>query len=359
MLPRLTRTFRVVTYDARGHGLSAKPSSGYGFDPVVADASAVIRARPAPAPDRRGAFMGRDGRPRARRSSSAIWSRAPCSSTAASARSAETMDWATAKEQLAPPHLAGMPVERVPRDDPDVPRRRRSRSRRRSRRSSCPVMHVDRHGRIRPRLSRANHFRILRAIWLHDPDAALAAPARPDPRRPRSRRRRPGSGTSANAPLAEHAGRSGAPVRISWMEGIHDLPLQHPDALAAASNVSPTASYDEDMGWVILLLVLLAAAFGVLGAVVKVAAFLVLTILLTITALVAVAGTRSRASSGDGSETASAGSFAGPHVVVGSPTAATAGPALPRRPLLGPVRELTARATGVARADARAPGTTR
>jgi hypothetical protein len=43
------------------------------------------------------------------------------------------------------------------------------------------------------------------------------------------------------------------------------------------------------MGWVILLLVLLAAAFGVLGAVVKVAAFLVLTILLTITALAAVA----------------------------------------------------------------------
>jgi hypothetical protein len=43
------------------------------------------------------------------------------------------------------------------------------------------------------------------------------------------------------------------------------------------------------MGWVVLLLVLLAAAFGVLGAVVKVAAFLVLTILLTITALAAVA----------------------------------------------------------------------
>jgi len=43
------------------------------------------------------------------------------------------------------------------------------------------------------------------------------------------------------------------------------------------------------MGWVILLLVLLAAAIGVLGAVVKVAAFLVLTILLTVTALVAVA----------------------------------------------------------------------
>jgi hypothetical protein len=43
------------------------------------------------------------------------------------------------------------------------------------------------------------------------------------------------------------------------------------------------------MGWVILFLVLLAAAFGVLGAVVKAAAFLVLTILLTVAALVAIA----------------------------------------------------------------------
>jgi hypothetical protein len=43
------------------------------------------------------------------------------------------------------------------------------------------------------------------------------------------------------------------------------------------------------MAWVILLLVLLAAAFGILGAVIKAAAFLVLTILLTVAALVALA----------------------------------------------------------------------
>jgi hypothetical protein len=43
------------------------------------------------------------------------------------------------------------------------------------------------------------------------------------------------------------------------------------------------------MGWFILILVLLAAAFGVLGAVVKAAAFLVLTILLTLAALGAIA----------------------------------------------------------------------
>jgi hypothetical protein len=43
------------------------------------------------------------------------------------------------------------------------------------------------------------------------------------------------------------------------------------------------------VAWVILFLVLLAAAFGVLGAVLKAAAFLVLTILLTLAVLAAIA----------------------------------------------------------------------
>jgi hypothetical protein len=42
------------------------------------------------------------------------------------------------------------------------------------------------------------------------------------------------------------------------------------------------------VGWLILILVLLAAAFGVLVAVVKAVAFIVLTILLTLAALVAI-----------------------------------------------------------------------
>ena len=42
------------------------------------------------------------------------------------------------------------------------------------------------------------------------------------------------------------------------------------------------------MGWLILLLVLLAAVFGVLGAVLKAAAFIVLTVLLSIVLLVAI-----------------------------------------------------------------------
>jgi len=43
------------------------------------------------------------------------------------------------------------------------------------------------------------------------------------------------------------------------------------------------------MGWVLLFLVLIAAAFGVLGAVVKATVFLVLTIIMTVLVLAFIA----------------------------------------------------------------------
>jgi pimeloyl-ACP methyl ester carboxylesterase len=229
MLPRLTRRFRVVTYDARGHGLSAKPSSGYGFDSIVADARAVIRTvalrRPIVVGHSWGAMVALE---LAARHPHLVEGAVLVDGGVGTLRG--EMDWATAKQRLAPPHLAGMPVEEfrsmirtflgeavevTPRIEEIV----------------VSVMNVDRYGRIKPRLSRANHFRILRAIWLHDPDAALARLSVPtlailargggDPEWDERKRR-----------SAERAATSGAPVRISWMKGIHDLPVQHPDALA-------------------------------------------------------------------------------------------------------------------------------
>lgn len=229
MLPRLTRRFRVVTYDARGHGLSAKPSSGYGFDSIVADARAVIRAvalrRPIVVGHSWGATVALE---LAARRPRVIEGAVLLDGGIGTLRG--EMDWATAKQRLAPPHLAGMPVQEfrgmirtflgeavevTPQIEEIV----------------VSVMNVDRNGRIKPRLSRANHFRILRAIWLNDPDAALARLSIPtlailargggDPEWDDRKRR-----------SAERAASSGAPVRISWMKGIHDLPVQHPDALA-------------------------------------------------------------------------------------------------------------------------------
>ena len=229
MVPRLTRRFRVVTYDARGHGLSAKPSSGYGFGPVVADARAVIRAtklrRPLVAGHSWGAMVALE---LAARHPRAIGGAVLVDGGISALR--EGRDWATVKRELAPPHLAGIPVDEFRRmmrtflgDAVEITPQIEE--------IILSVMHVDRRGRIRPRLSRANHLRILRAIWLQDPDAELARLSVPtlavlargggDPEWDERKRR-----------AAERVVGSEAPIRISWMEGIHDLPLQHPDALA-------------------------------------------------------------------------------------------------------------------------------
>jgi pimeloyl-ACP methyl ester carboxylesterase len=229
MLPRLTRRFRVVTFDARGHGRSAKPASGYGFDTVIADALAVLRATRL----RRALVVGHS------------WGASVALELAArhprSVRGVvlvdgglgalrEAMDWATVKEVLAPPRLAGMPVEEFRGsirtflgDEVEITPQIED--------IALSLMRVDRHGRIRPHLSRANHFRILRAIWLGHPDEALARLSVPT----LAVLARGGGDADAEGHKrgsAERARRSGAPIRVSWLEGIHDLPLQHPAALA-------------------------------------------------------------------------------------------------------------------------------
>jgi pimeloyl-ACP methyl ester carboxylesterase len=227
MLPRLTRTFHVVTYDARGHGRSSKPASGYGFDWVVADARAVIRAaslrRPIAVGHSWGASVALELATRAPRSTAGV-----VLVDGGLTTPRDAMDWATAKRELAPPHLAGMPVaeframipaffdgavEVTPEVEEIV----------------LSVMRVDRDRRIRPRLSRANHLRILRALWEWDADDALARLATPtlailargqDDPRGRGRRAR------------ERASSTNAPLRLTSIRGIHDLPLHHPRNLA-------------------------------------------------------------------------------------------------------------------------------
>jgi pimeloyl-ACP methyl ester carboxylesterase len=228
MLPRLTRTFRVVTYDARGHGRSAKPASGFGFDHVVADARAVLRAtrlhRPVVAGHSWGAMVALElaaAHPRALAGAVLV------DGGVTSMRPA--MDWAQVKRELAPPRLAGMPATQframigtffadavdVTPDVADI---------------VMSVMRIRPDGAIAPYLSRANHFRILRAIWEQDvvacyrrlrvPTLAILV-------------RTPGEdGGKRDAAATVRAAAAGRPLTITWTEGIHDVPLQHPAALA-------------------------------------------------------------------------------------------------------------------------------
>jgi pimeloyl-ACP methyl ester carboxylesterase len=147
-------------------------------------------------------------------------------------RMRDDMDWREAKELLAPPHIAGMPLVEfrglmrtfladAVEVTPDLEDQMLS------------VMNVRRDGTIAPRLTRSNHLRILRAIWEQDPYALWSRVAVPtlaivardpaDPERLERMRRSVGH--------VRELTRS-RPTSIVWMTGIHDLPLQHPDALA-------------------------------------------------------------------------------------------------------------------------------
>ena len=97
------------------------------------------------------------------------------------------------------------------------------------------LVRVDPQWGIRPRLSRANHLKILHALWEQDtfgllerarvPTLILAARSR--------------SGGSAGpgferdkAFAARRARTIGSPVSFEWIQGIHDVPLQRPEAVA-------------------------------------------------------------------------------------------------------------------------------
>jgi pimeloyl-ACP methyl ester carboxylesterase len=228
MVPGLARGATVMTFDARGHGESSKPSSGYGFDHTVVDALAVLastrRKRPILVGHSWGAMVALEV---AARKPSAVSGVVLVDGGVGAMRDGFS-SWAEAREALAPPQLTGTPadefraliprffggtVEVTPRIVDIV----------------MAVMRVDAQGRIRPRLTRANHMRILRAIWEQDPiamHAGLRVPAlailAASGEQAWDDRKREG---------ADALQEAGAKTKVAWIEGIHDLPLQHPREL--------------------------------------------------------------------------------------------------------------------------------
>jgi pimeloyl-ACP methyl ester carboxylesterase len=146
----------------------------------------------------------------------------------------ERMDWPTARQVLAPPPLYGMHLD-------DLLARLRE-----LRRGVMPItpeleavtlslMRVDGRGRIRPRLSRANHLRILHALWAQDAPALLRRVRVPTlvlATRSRSESPADAAFLDSKRRAAEVVRTMGSPVRFEWIEGIHDVPLQRPRAVA-------------------------------------------------------------------------------------------------------------------------------
>jgi pimeloyl-ACP methyl ester carboxylesterase len=231
--PRLARRFRVVAYDQRGHGLSGKPSSGYGFDRLIADAVAVIRTLELERPEVVGHSWGANvalqlavDRPLLVSSGVLI--------DGGFLSMRDRMDWRTARTALAPPQLSGMSLEQF---------RSGMATFTRGALEITPgveavflsLMRVDREGNIHPRLSRANHLRILRALWEQDAQGLLRRVRVPTlvlAVRSRSAEADSAGFMQDKERAAEVVKAIDEAVRFEWIEGIHDIPLQRPDAVA-------------------------------------------------------------------------------------------------------------------------------
>lgn len=234
--PILSRRFRVVALDQRGHGRSFKPDDGYDFAGVAADldgfADAAGMSRPIIAghswggdvaleyavahPDKTGGLVFVDG---------------------GTIEISRRTDWTLedAKREMAPPVWTGVTESAF---------RERVRTRWLAMADNPAVEDIVManfvtldDGTIASRLSRANHLRIIEALWDHKPSElyprvrcpVLLMPAR---RRgveetPQSRRfRREESIARAESLLPKS--------ETVWMEdSIHDVPLQRPQLVAA------------------------------------------------------------------------------------------------------------------------------
>jgi hypothetical protein len=109
----------------------------------------------------------------------------------------DRFDWRTAKAVLSPPAFGGIPVEAFVAGIPEHTGLARTPA---IEAVVLSLVRVDGMGRVHPRLARANHLRILLA--------------------------------RAKVEAARRVRAIGPTVAFEWIEGIHDLPLQRPDAVA-------------------------------------------------------------------------------------------------------------------------------
>lgn len=224
----------AVAVDLRGHGRSDKPEPGPGvYDtPVVADevaslCEALIRdGIVAPRPVVVGQSWGGNVVVELGHRHPGLV-RGVCGVDGGTIElSAVFPDWDDCARQLAPPHLAGTPADRlraaIAAAHPDW-----------SDEAVDATMHNMEHlsdGTIRPWLDRARHMAVLRGLWEHVPSRlfesmrvpVLLVPAGPEAHDPWDKRRLVGRAAD-RIPVGE----------VHWFDGAdHDLHAQHPEAFA-------------------------------------------------------------------------------------------------------------------------------
>ena len=233
--PRLSDAFHVVAIDQRGHGLSDKPDSGYDFATVASDLDEVLRTLQIERallaghswggnvalqyavdhPDRVRGLVLIDG---------------------GFLQVGDRVDWPSTEKFLEPPDLIGTPVDEFRAGmkmwmgaawSPEAEA------------ITLQNFEVRADGTIAPRLRKANHMQVVRAIWEHRPSElwaqvqcpVLMIPAvAPEPHDERTR--------DVLENKRRNVAVAGERLKVSqtiWMmDTIHDIPLQRPGELAEA-----------------------------------------------------------------------------------------------------------------------------
>ncbi len=235
--PMLAQTRRVVAYDQRGHGDTAKPETGYATETFVLDGAGVARALGLAEPyvvvghswGASIALAWAARRPQAVRAVVLI------DGAIFPYREAPGATWESVSTRLAPPDLSALTLDDL------LGRAGGALSfvDQEFRRAYLEALFlVAEDGTIRPRLSRENHMRILRTMWDEDVDAAFGALE--CPALALLAERAPAGGEEGELDLlrrrmAQRLVRAQPLLSVRWLrDTVHDVPLQRPDVVAEA-----------------------------------------------------------------------------------------------------------------------------
>jgi pimeloyl-ACP methyl ester carboxylesterase len=230
---RLSPAHRVIAVDQRGHGLSDRPETGYGFADAVADVHGVIGTLGVREVIVTGHSWGASvALAYAVAHPEDVIGVVCVDGGALNVRGRLGRTWAEAEVVMSPPELSNLTKSTLRTFLQSSPLPAGS-----DLETALEILMGNfeeyEPGRFRPRLSRDRHMQIARALFELDSEellSRLARPAlfivadRPDDDGFGPRRTLVEEALVVLGPLAE----------VRWIEGMHDLPVQRPDEVAAA-----------------------------------------------------------------------------------------------------------------------------
>jgi pimeloyl-ACP methyl ester carboxylesterase len=234
--PLLSHRFRVIALDQRGHGESDKPDAGYDFETVVGDAAALVEALGLERPVVAGhSWGGNVALEYAATRPDAVAGLVLVDGGFLEISSRPGATWERAEREMAPPDL----TQYTPQQLVEMAKRW----------ELGPIWNdeieaallgnfeVTEAGTIRPRLSRANHMQVVRALWEQRPSELC-----PNVRCPvlfvAAEREVAGRAQEWIAMKREAIARAEgllSDCQVLWFaDTIHDIPLHRPAELADA-----------------------------------------------------------------------------------------------------------------------------